>query len=66
MSITFTCEVCDGKIVFDDNDELALNACVCKDNPIEIVEYTDEDEEFEWLSYTYSCGCCRCCGCTCE
>lgn len=29
-------------------------------------ESYDEDEDMDWASDTYSCGCCTCCGCTCD
>ena len=36
--ITFTCDICRGEIIFDDGDNPIINTCVCKDNPLEILE----------------------------
>lgn len=31
--IAFTCDICRGEIIFDDEDNPIINTCVCKDNP---------------------------------
>ena len=33
-TITFTCNICGGKVIFDGNDDLIINTCTCEDNPI--------------------------------
>ena len=33
-TITFNCILCPGKIVFDNEDELIENSCICEYNPL--------------------------------
>lgn len=30
----FTCNLCGGRLEFDEDDEVTKNTCVCEDNPI--------------------------------
>ena len=30
----FTCEICQGKIIFDVNGDIIIDTCTCEDNPI--------------------------------
>lgn len=39
--IMLTCDICQGKIVFDGNGDLIIDTCTCEDNPIE--EYIIEN-----------------------
>ena len=32
--IRFTCTICEGRIVFDDDDDVIENTCMCEDNPV--------------------------------
>ena len=31
-----TCDICLGKIIFDANEDLIINTCICEDNPIKV------------------------------
>ena len=43
LVITYVCIICDGKLIFGDNDDLIVNSCNCNDNPMK-----DEIGGMEW------------------
>lgn len=36
--IKFLCDICLGEIIFNDEDEIIKNTCVCEDNPVKGVD----------------------------